>query len=132
MGQEEGGSRALSRGAAWDRLAAALHWQGASRWRLGSLLGSLPRLTTSAHYLGSLPRLTASAPGVGLSTLSAARCSLLISRRAAQGPVGGCGAAVRPGQPILNSLLLPPLRSARGPTELSMSPTSTPRGRLVG
>ena len=53
MGQEEGGSRALSRGAAWDRLAAALHWQGASRWRLGSL----PRLTTSAHCLGSLPRL---------------------------------------------------------------------------
>ena len=127
MGQEEGGSRALSRGAAWDRLAAALHWQGASRWRLSSL----PRLTTSAHYLGSLPRLTASAPGVGLSTLSAARCSLLISRRAAQGPVGGYGAAVRPGQPILNYLLLPPPRSARDPTELSMSPTFTPPGRLV-
>ena len=58
------------------------------------------------------PRLTASAPGVGLSTLSAARPSLLISRRAAPGPVGGCGATVRPGQPILQSILQPILRRA--------------------
>ena len=68
-------------------------------------IGKGPPDGASAHCLGSLPQLTASAPGVGLSTLPAARLSLLISRRAAQAPVGGCGAAVRPGQPILQPIL---------------------------
>ena len=95
MGQEEGGSRTLSRGAAWDRRAAALHWQGASRWRLGSL----PQLTTSAHCLGSR------GGSLHAPCCATARLSLLISRRAAQAPVGGCGAAVRPGQPILQPIL---------------------------
>ena len=91
MGQEEGGSRALSRGAAWDRLAAALHWQGASRWRLGSL----PRLTASAHCLGSRG-----------GSLYALCCAMLSPDQppSRPGPSGRlrCGSAARPADPELS------------------------------